>query len=310
MLESIDEDVVDFEPNFDGREVQPQVLPAAVPALLVNGTTGIAVGMATNMAPHNLSEVMAAARHLLKHPQASLETLMRYVPGPDPPPGVRSSASTGYARRMRPVGGIPDPGNGARGIAHSSQTRNRDHRTAVQRRRRAGHRKDQGAARRQEDHRVSAVTDLSDGEQGIRLVIEVKSGFNPDAVLVDLYRLTPLEDNFTINAVALVDGAPKTLGLRNCCRCFLDHRVLVIRRRSAFRLKKAQSRLHLVDGLLIAILDIDEVIQVIRGSDDTAAARQRLMEIFDLSPRTDQLHSRDATSPVDQVLPHRAGGRA
>jgi DNA gyrase subunit A len=130
---------------------------------------------------------------------------------------------------------------------------------------------------------VSAVTDLSDGDQGTRLVIEVKSGFNPDAVLADLYRLTPLEDNFTINAVALVDGAPKTLGLRELLQVFLDHRLEVIRRRSAFRLKKAQTRLHLVEGLLIAILDIDEVIQVIRGSDDAAAARERLIAVFDLS---------------------------
>ncbi|MEI2784800.1 MAG: DNA gyrase subunit A [Candidatus Nanopelagicales bacterium] len=130
---------------------------------------------------------------------------------------------------------------------------------------------------------VSAVVDLSDGEQGTRLVIEVKSGFNPDAVLADLYRLTPLEDNFTINAVTLVDGAPKTLGLRDLLQVFLDHRVEVIRRRSTFRLGKAQARLHLVDGLLIAILDIDEVIAVIRSSDDTNAARERLMTVFDLS---------------------------
>ncbi len=284
MLESIDEDVVDFEPNFDGREVQPQVLPAAVPALLVNGTTGIAVGMATNMAPHNLSEVMAAARHLLKHPQASLETLMRYVPGPDLPTGgqiigldgLRAAYETGRgAFRIRATAHVESLTPRKRGIVITELPYNVGAERVIE--------KIKELHDAKKITGVSAVTDLSDGEQGIRLVIEVKSGFNPDAVLVDLYRLTPLEDNFTINAVALVDGAPKTLGLRELLQVFLDHRVLVIRRRSAFRLKKAQSRLHLVDGLLIAILDIDEVIQVIRGSDDTAAARQRLMEIFDLS---------------------------
>ncbi|MEZ5186145.1 MAG: DNA topoisomerase IV subunit A [Candidatus Nanopelagicales bacterium] len=284
MLEGIDEDVVDFVPNYDGREVQPEVLPAAVPALLVNGTTGIAVGMATSMAPHNLGEVVAAARHLLKHPKASLETLMRYVPGPDLPTGGQIIGLSGIREAY-------ESGRGAFKIRASAQVE-----SLTPRRRgivvtelpyNVGAERIIEKVKELHDAKkitgVSAVTDLSDGEQGIRLVIEVKSGFNPDAVLADLYRLTPLEDNFTINAVSLVNGSPKTLGLRDLLQVFLDHRIVVIRRRSAFRLQKAQDRLHLVDGLLIAILDIDEVIQVIRGSDDTAAARERLMEIFDLS---------------------------
>jgi len=284
MLDAIDEDVVDFGPNYDGREVQPEVLPAAIPALLVNGTTGIAVGMATNMAPHNLTEVVAAARHLLKHPNAPLETLMRYVPGPDLPAGgqiigldgIRDAYATGRGSfKIRATAVVEALTPRKRGIVVTELPYNVGAERIIEKIKELHNAKKIAG--------VSAVTDLSDGEQGTRLVIEVKSGFNPEAVLADLYRLTPLEDNFTINAVALVDGAPRTLGLRELLQVFLDHRVEVIRRRSAFRLKKAQARLHLVDGLLIAILDIDEVIQVIRGSDDTAAARERLMQIFDLS---------------------------
>lgn len=284
MLAGIDEDTVDFVPNYDGREVQPEVLPAAIPALLVNGTTGIAVGMATNMAPHNTAEVIAAARHLLAHPQASLDTLMRYIPGPDLPTGgrivglegIREAYETGRGSfKIRATAQIEALTPRKRGIVITELP------YAVGAERIIEKIKELHNAKKIAG--VSAVTDLSDGEQGTRLVIEVKSGFNPEAVLADLYRLTPLEDNFTINAVALVDGAPKTLGLRELLQVFLDHRVEVIRRRSAFRLNKAQARLHLVDGLLIAILDIDEVIAVIRSSDDTAAARERLMTIFDLS---------------------------
>ncbi|HQR79849.1 MAG TPA: DNA topoisomerase IV subunit A [Actinomycetota bacterium] len=284
MLDGIDEDVVDFGPNYDGREVQPDVLPAAVPALLVNGTTGIAVGMATSMAPHNLIEVIAAARHLLKHPDASLDALMRFVPGPDLPTGgqiigldgIREAYETGRGSfKIRATAQVESLSPRKRGIVVTELPFNVGAERVIE--------KIKELHNAKKITGISAVTDLSDGEQGTRLVIEVKSGFNPDAVLADLYRLTPLEDNFTINAVALVGGAPRTLGLRELLQVFLDHRVEVIRRRSAFRLSKAQERLHLVDGLLIAILDIDEVIQVIRGSDDTAMARQRLMEIFDLS---------------------------
>ena len=284
MLEAIDEDVVDFVPNYDGREVQPEVLPAAIPALLVNGTTGIAVGMATNMAPHNLTEVVAAARHLLKHPNAGLDTLMRFVPGPDLPSGgriigldgIREAYESGRGSfKIRATAQIEALTPRKRGIVVTELPYNVGAERIIEKIKELHNSKKIAG--------VSAVTDLSDGEQGTRLVIEVKSGFNPEAVLADLYRLTPLEDNFTINAVALVDGAPKTLGLRELLQVFLDHRREVIRRRSEFRLKKARTRLHLVEGLLIAILDIDEVIQVIRSSDDAAAAKERLMSVFDLS---------------------------
>ena len=130
---------------------------------------------------------------------------------------------------------------------------------------------------------IAAVDDYSDGERGLQLVIELKAGFNPEAVLDHLYRLTPMEDSFAVNNVALVEGRPRTLGLRELLRVYLDHRLEVVRRRSEFRRRKAQERLHLVEGLLVAILDIDEVIAVIRSSDDTAAARERLMAVFDLS---------------------------
>lgn len=284
MLAGIDEDVVDFGPNYDGREVQPDVLPAAIPALLVNGTTGIAVGMATNMAPHNVGEVIAAARHQLAHPGASLDTLMRFVPGPDLPTGgrivglegIREAYETGRGSfKIRATAQVESLTPRKRGIVITELPYNVGAERIIE--------KIKELHNAKKITGVTAVTDLSDGEQGTRLVIEVKSGFNPDAVLADLYRLTPLEENFTINAVALVDGAPKTLGLQELLQVFLDHRVKVIRRRSAFRLNKAQARMHLVDGLLIAILDIDEVIAVIRSSDDTQAARERLMTIFELS---------------------------
>ena len=130
---------------------------------------------------------------------------------------------------------------------------------------------------------IADLIDLTDHEQGLRLVIEVKNGFNPDAVLEDLYRLTPMQDSFSINNVALVDGQPRTLGLKELLEVYIDHRIAVVSRRTAFRRRKASDRLHLVEGLLVAIVDIDEVIELIRGSDDAAAAKARLIEVFDLS---------------------------
>lgn len=284
MTEHLDEDVVDFVPNYDNQLTQPDVLPAAYPNLLVNGASGIAVGMATNMAPHNLVEVIGAARHLLAHPRATLEELMEFVPGPDLPTG---GTIVGLA-------GIKDAYLTGRG---SFKTRAKVSVEAITARK-AGLvvtelpylvgperviEKIKDGVNSKKLSGISDVTDLTDRTKGLRLVIGIKTGFSPEAVLEQLYRVTPLEDSFNINAVALVNGGPQTLGLVELLQVYVNHRVDVVTRRSAYRLARRLERLHLVEGLLIAILDIDEVIQVIRASDDTEQARVRLIDVFDLS---------------------------
>ncbi|MBB6405012.1 DNA topoisomerase (ATP-hydrolyzing) subunit A [Arthrobacter sp. AZCC_0090] len=284
MTEHLDEDVVDFVPNYDNQLTQPDVLPAAFPNLLVNGTTGIAVGMATNMAPHNLVEVIAAARHLIAHPDATLEDIMRFVPGPDLPTGGRIVG----------LDGIRDAYATGRGSFKTRAKVEIEQLTA----RRTGLvvtelpymvgpekviEKIKDAVNAKKLTGISDVMDLTDRKHGLRLVIEVKNGFNPNAVLQQLYRFTPMEDSFGINNVTLVDGQPQTLGLLQLLQVYVGHRLSVVRRRTAFRLGKKKDRLHLVEGLLIAIVDIDEVIQIIRSSDEASAARERLMSIYDLS---------------------------
>ena len=284
MTANLDEDVVDFVPNYDNQLLQPSVLPAAFPNLLVNGASGIAVGMATNMPPHNLAEVVAAARHLIANPDATLEELMRFVPGPDLPSGGKIVG----------LDGIRDAYASGRG---SFRTRATTHLENVTARRRAivvtelpylvgperVIEKIKEAVDAKKLQGISDVADYTDRSHGLRLVIELKSGFNPEAVLEQLYRHTPMEDSFGINNVALVDGQPQTLGLRELLQVYVDHRITVVRRRTAHRLEKRLERAHLVEGLLVAIADIDEVIAVIRSSDDADAARQRLMLVFDLS---------------------------
>ncbi|WP_062526800.1 DNA gyrase/topoisomerase IV subunit A [Demequina rhizosphaerae] len=284
MTENLDEDVVDFVPNYDNKLTQPAVLPSAVPNLLVNGAAGIAVGMATNMAPHNLVEVVSAARHLLANPGASLDELMRFVPGPDLPTGgkivgldgVKEAYASGRGKFItRATTRIEKVTPRRQGIIVTELPYMVGPEKVIEKI------KDGVSAKKLEG--ISAVTDLTDRHHGLRLVIEIKNGFNPEAVLEKLYKVTPLEESFSINNVALVDGEPRTLGLKEMLRVWVDHRLEVVRRRSAFRLKARQDRLHLVDGLLIAILDIDEVIQIIRASDDAATARERLRTAFDLS---------------------------
>jgi DNA gyrase subunit A len=284
MVAGLDEETVDFIPNYDGSETQPDVLPAGIPNLLVNGTAGIAVGMATNMAPHNLTEVITAARHLLRHPDATLDQLMRFVPGPDLPTGgqivgldgIREAYETGRGIfRTRATTKIEQLSPRKAGIVVTELpygvgpekviTRIKD---LVQARKITG---------------ISDLKDLTDRNRGLYVVIEVRSGFNPEAVLNELYRLTPMEDTFGINNVALVDGQPRILGLKDLLTIYVEHRLDVTKRRSEYRRRKREERLHLVDGILIALLNIDEVIQVIRTSDDAAEAKRRLIEIFDLS---------------------------
>ena len=284
LTEDLDEDVVDFVPNYDNQLLQPDVLPAAFPNLLVNGASGIAVGMATNMAPHNLVEVVGAARHLLANPEATLDELMDYVPGPDLPSGgtiaglagVRDAYATGRGSfRMRAKVSVESITARKSGLVVTELPYMVGPEKVIE--------KIKDGVNAKKLNGISDVTDLSDRQHGLRLVIGIKTGFSPEAVLEQLYRHTPLEEGFAINNVALVAGGPQTLGLRELLRVYLDHRVRVVTRRSEFRLGRRKERLHLVEGLLVAILDIDEVIQVIRTSDDTDAARTRLQQVFDLS---------------------------
>ena len=284
MTDSLDEDVVDFVPNYDNQLTQPSVLPAAFPNLLVNGASGIAVGMATNMAPHNLIEVAAAARHLLENPGATLEDLMAYVPGPDLPTGgtivglegIKDAYATGRGTfKTRAKVTVEQLSARRTGLVVTELPYLVGPEKVIE--------KIKDGVNAKKITGIADVTDLTDRKHGLRLVIGIKTGFSPEGVLEQLYRLTPLEDGFSINNVALVDGRPLTLGLRELLQVYLDHRIEVVTRRSQYRLTRRQERLHLVEGLLIAILDIDEVIQLIRTSDDASQARTRLIDVFDLS---------------------------
>ncbi|MCL2315905.1 MAG: DNA topoisomerase IV subunit A [Actinomycetia bacterium] len=284
MTAGLSEDTVDFRPNYDGKETEPVVLPAAFPNLLVNGASGIAVGMATNMAPHNLVEVVGALRYLLAHEDAGLDEIMRFVPGPDFPTGgtiigldgVREAYQTGRGTfRLRASARVEQVTPRRRGIVVTElpymigpERIIEQIKSLVQAKKIAG---------------IADVKDLTDLEHGLRLVIEVKNGINPEALLEQLYKLTKLEDTFAINAVALVEGQPRTLGLIEALKVYLDHRTAVTLRRSRYQRNRAQDRLHLVEGLLLAIVDIDDVIAIVRSSDEVAQARARLIEAFDLT---------------------------
>ncbi|MFC7940369.1 DNA topoisomerase (ATP-hydrolyzing) subunit A [Streptomyces sp. NPDC057387] len=284
MTESIDEDTVDFAPNYDGQEQEPVALPAAFPNLLVNGASGIAVGMATNMPPHNLREVIAAARHLIRYPNADLDALMKHVPGPDLPtggrivglPGIRDAYETGRGTfKIRATVSVETVTARRKGLVVTELP------FAVGPEKVISKIKDLVGSKKLQG--IADVKDLTDREHGLRLVIEIKNGFVPEAVLEQLYKLTAMEESFGINNVALVDGQPLTLGLKELLEVYLDHRFTVVRRRSEFRRSKKRDRLHLVEGLLTALVDIDEVIRLIRSSENSAQAKQRLMERFSLS---------------------------
>jgi DNA gyrase subunit A len=287
LVGELGEDTVDFRANYDGSLQEPTVLPAAFPNLLVNGTSGIAVGMATNMIPHNLGEVIAAARWLITHPDATLDRLMEFVPGPDLPTGgmllgldeVRKAYETGRGVvRMRAKVEI-GPLEGSRGRQAITVTElpygvgperiiEKITDEVTKSKRLSG---------------IADVKDLTDRENGTQLVVECKVGVNPQALLADLYRLTPLEQSFGINNLVLVDGQPQTLGLKSLLTVFLTHRYEVVTRRTRYQRRKREERLHLVEGLLKALLDIDKVIKLIRGSDNAQAARDGLIKQFALS---------------------------
>ena len=283
MTAGLDEDTVDFRPNYDGKESEPVVLPAAFPNLLVNGATGIAVGMATNIAPHNLVEVVAALKQLLAKPAMELDDLMRFLPGPDFPTGgkiigldgVRDAYATGRGSfKVRATTRIEKVSPRRQGIVVTELPYMvGPERIIEQIKKGVGEKKLAG---------IADVKDLTDLAHGTRLVIEVKNGINPDALLEQLFKVTKLEDTFAINAVALVEGQPRTMTLIEMLQVYLDHRLEVTVRRTRFQLAKASDRLHLVRGLMLAIADIDDVIAIIRSSEDATEARARLIGAFDL----------------------------
>ena len=284
MNEGLDEDVVDFKPNYDAQLSEPEVLPAAFPNLLVNGSAGIAVGMATNMAPHNMREVIAGAIALLNNTKLESIDLMKFIPGPDLPTGgiimgtdgIKEAYETGrgsFKTRARVTIESVSPRKLALVVTELPYLVGPE-RVIEKIKDGVNSKKLQG---------ISDVIDLTDRANGLKLVIELKTGFDPNVVLDLLYRFTPLEESFSINNVALVEGRPETLGLREMLGVYLAHRIVVTKRRSENRLGKKLARLHLVEGLLKAILSIDEVIKIIRAADEVDEARTKLMQKFTLS---------------------------
>jgi DNA gyrase subunit A len=284
LLEGIDEDTVDFVPNYDGEHQEPAVLPARFPNLLVNGSQGIAVGMATNVPPHNLGEVIDACLHVLEYPEATSEELMGFVKGPDFPTGAyivgttgsREALATGRGSvKMRAVADIQEVRKGRTAIVVTELPYQVSQDRVMEK-----------IADLVHDKRIEGIADLrneSSARVGTRLVIELKSTAVPQVVLNQLYKLTQLQDTFGVNMVALVDGVPRTLNVASIVRHYLDHQMEVIERRTRFRLEKARARAHILEGLIIAVDNIDEVVRIIRGSDDTPDARSRLIERFELS---------------------------
>ncbi|HEX4720980.1 MAG TPA: DNA topoisomerase (ATP-hydrolyzing) [Pseudonocardiaceae bacterium] len=287
LVNELGEDTVDFRPTYDGSELEPTVLPAAFPNLLVNGTSGIAVGMATNMIPHNLGEVIAAARHLITHPDASLDDLMARIPGPDLPTGglllgldeVRKAYETGRGivrMRAKVETGPLEGSRGRQAITVTELPYGVGPEKIIEK-------ITDEVTKSKRLTGIADVKDLTDRENGTRLVIECKVGVNPTALLADLYRLTPMEQSFGINNLVLVDGQPRTLGLKALLEVFLAHRYEVVTRRTRYRRRKREERLHLVEGLLKALLDIDKVIKLIRNSENAQAAKDGLIRQFKLS---------------------------
>lgn len=283
MLEGIDEDAVDWIDNYSGEREEPSVLPSRFPNLLANGSTGIAVGMATNIPPHNLTEVIDAVLYGLDHPEATVGDLSEFVKGPDFPTGayivgvagVRQALATGRGPvKMRAVTDIVETKRGRMAIIATEipYQVSRDRIMA----------KTADLVRRKVISGIADLRDESDRE-GTRLVIELKKDANPQVVLNLLFKHTQLEESFSVNQIALVDGVPRTLNLAEMIHHYIAHQLEVIERRSRFRLAKAEARSHIVEGLLIALDNIDEVVEIIRSSDDVGAAREALRERFELS---------------------------
>ncbi|KLR61026.1 type IIA topoisomerase (DNA gyrase/topo II, topoisomerase IV), A subunit [Actinobacteria bacterium IMCC26207] len=285
MLSEIDEDTVEMRATFDGENEEPLYLPARLPNLLVNGTTGIAVGMATNMASHNLGEVAEAIKLVMtkRRPRPTIEELMQVLPGPDFPSGgiiiddsIRDALETGRGSfRIRAKVEIVNLTRARQGLIVTELPYQVGPERVVARVREL--------MRAEKLPMVTDIKDLSDRKTGLRLEVELRPGANARGVLTDLFRQTPLEETFGVNNVVLIDGNPTTVGLYELCHHYIEHRLDVVRRRTQFRLDKAERRLHLLEGLLLALDAIDLVVSIIRSSQDVGEARSRLIEQLNLS---------------------------
>ena len=281
MMRDLDEDTVDFDPNFDNTLEEPQVLPTRFPNLLVNGGSGIAVGMATNMPPHNLTESINACLALLENPEMEISDLMQFIKAPDFPTGgiihgyqgVRDAFETGRGRVVIRAKAEIETENDRDKIVVSEIPYNVNKRELIE-----------AIARLVEEKKIEGISNINDesDRQGMRIVIDVKKDQNPNVLLNKLYKMTELQSSFSVNNVCLVNGRPQTVNLKQILQHFLDHRHEVVIRRTRFQLKKALDRAHILDGLIIASDHIDEVIHIIRSSKNTDAARQRLSERFEL----------------------------
>jgi DNA gyrase subunit A len=282
MLEDIKKGTVDFKPNYDGSLEEPEVLPSKLPNLLLNGSTGIAVGMATNMAPHNLGEVVDATVKLIDDPDTELSELRKIVKGPDFPTGgiimgtsgIKSAYETGRSPiHLRAVTEIEEMKNDKFRIVVYELPYQVNKARLVE-----------SIANLVRDKKIEGISDLRDesGREGMRVVIELKKGINPKVLLNQLYKQTQLETTFGIINLALVDGVPRVLNLRELIQIYLKHRIDVITRRTAFDLRKAEERAHILQGLKVALDNIDEVIKLIRGSSTTEEAREGLISNFNL----------------------------
>lgn len=281
MMRDLDEDTVDFDPNFDNTLEEPQVLPTRFPNLLVNGGSGIAVGMATNMPPHNLTESINACLALLENPEMEISDLMQFIKAPDFPTGgiihgyqgVRDAFETGRGRVVIRAKAEIETENDRDKIVVSEIPYNVNKRELIE-----------AIARLVEEKKIEGISNINDesDRQGMRIVIDVKKDQNPNVLLNKLYKMTELQSSFSVNNVCLVNGRPQTVNLKQILQHFLDHRHEVVIRRTRFQLQKALDRAHILEGLIIASDHIDEVIHIIRSSKNTDEARQRLSERFEL----------------------------
>ena len=284
LLRDIEKETVDFRPNYDGTKKEPTVLPTAVPNLLLNGTLGIAVGMASSIAPHNLVEVIDATTHLLENPEATTEDLIQFVKGPDFPTGGIAYGAKDIAHAYASgKGGIVVRGEaeivedkaGKASIIITSIPYRVNKADLIS-----------SIADLHRDKKVEGIKDLRDeSTNDVRIVIELKSGAYPEQILNYIYKHTRLEEAFHVNAVALVDGVPQTLSLKHFLEEFVAHRKDVIKRRTEYDLRKAEEREHILLGLKIALDHIDEVIKIIRASKDVEEAKQNLIKKFKFSDR-------------------------
>ena len=288
LLRDINKDTIDYQDNYDGEEKEPVVMPARFPNLLVNGTSGIAVGMATNIPPHQLGEVIDGVLAISHDPEISIQELMDIIPGPDFPTGglilgrsgIRKAYETGRGSiKVRAKVRIEEKSNGKEVIIVNEIPYQVNKARLIER-----------IAELVREKKIDGITDLRDesDREGLRIVIEVRRDANANVLLNNLYKHTALQTSFGINTLALVDGQPKVLNIKQCLVYYLDHQRVIIRRRTEFELRKAEARAHILEGLQIALDNIDAVINLIRSSQTTDIAREGLMTTFNLSEKQAQ----------------------